>query len=400
MAFGGRALPGVEPKYLNSPEGPLFHKRSTLFMLDQARRPIDQDDTAIVVEGYFDCLSLHRAGITNAVATLGTALTEQHASKLRRAQRIVLCYDADPAGRRAAETAARVLLAAERRDRATTIDVMVLPAGEDPDDVVRAGGAEAFRRHLDGAMSLIDFLLADAPAERAARRRIGAELAATVAAAGNPVHRQQLLDELAQRLDLPYHVMEEAAQGSTPREPRRTRADNVTRPARPIPAGECLLARQLLEGSRSSRSRLLAVVEEAQLTDQRTRSLVGAVRAICSHLDPEPDELLAELTRDQPEPLRELVAELINMDGPAVSDNAVASLLRDVLLHQTSEQLRVVQRRIDHAEGHDDPQQLRELLAEKQRIVAERAEIRSGRHHQLQLESTGEGCQNPDGDPH
>jgi DNA primase len=401
VAFGGRALPGVEPKYLNSPEGTVFHKRSTLFMLDQARRQIDTEDTAIVVEGYFDCLSLHRAGISNAVATLGTALTEQHAAKLRRAGRVVLCYDADPAGRRAAETAARVLLAAERRDTATTVEVMVLPAGEDPDDVVRAGGAKAFRAHLDTAMPLIDFLLADAPTDRAARRQRGAELAAAVAVAGNPVHRQQLLEELARRLDLPFQVVEEAALQTGSRSQSAAREPATAASAtRPLPAGEQQLARLLLEGSASTRARLLAGVVEAQLTDDRTRTLVAAIRAICEHLQPETEELLAELTRDQPEPLRQLVSELLNCDGPAVSEDSVGSLLRDVLLRQSSEELRALQRQIDAAERSGEEDRVRELLTTKQQIARERARIRTGTHELLTLEHRPKGCQNLEGDPH
>ncbi len=106
IAFGGRILGDGEPKYLNSPESPLFHKRSTLFCLDRARRAIADKAEAVVVEGYFDCFSLHLVGINHVVATLGTALTAEHARLLRRRVgadgRVVLCYDADSAGRRAA----------------------------------------------------------------------------------------------------------------------------------------------------------------------------------------------------------------------------------------------------------------------------------------------------------
>ena len=108
IAFGGRALGDTEPKYLNSPENDLFRKRSVLFMLDRARRAIADAGSVLVVEGYFDCLSLHRAGVTNAVATLGTSLTREHARLLRRlTPRVILAYDADAAGRRAAAQGAR-----------------------------------------------------------------------------------------------------------------------------------------------------------------------------------------------------------------------------------------------------------------------------------------------------
>ena len=112
IAFGGRILGDGEPKYLNSPESTLFHKRSTLFCLDRARRAMADAARALVVEGYFDCLSLHRVGVEYAVATLGTALTTDHARLLKRRLGTeglaMLCYDADSAGRRAAATGASV----------------------------------------------------------------------------------------------------------------------------------------------------------------------------------------------------------------------------------------------------------------------------------------------------
>ena len=143
IAFGGRVLGDGEPKYLNSPETQIFRKRSTLFCLDRARRPIADLARVLVVEGYFDCLSLHRVGIDDAVATLGTALTTDHARLLKRRLGpegiALLCYDADNAGRRAAAAGAQVLLEA-----GVDVAVVVLPAGEDPDDVIRERGVEAF----------------------------------------------------------------------------------------------------------------------------------------------------------------------------------------------------------------------------------------------------------------
>ena len=146
IAFGGRILGDGEPKYLNSPEGPLFSKRSTLFNLDRARVSISHGGEALVVEGYFDCLSLHREGITNAVATLGTALTREHSRSLKRLLggegRVLVSFDADAAGRRAAAGAAQVLLEA-----GVDMAVVMLEGGKDPDDVIRDGGVEAFREH-------------------------------------------------------------------------------------------------------------------------------------------------------------------------------------------------------------------------------------------------------------
>ena len=132
IAFGGRALGDEKPKYLNSPETSLFSKSQVLFLLDRAARAFASADRAIVVEGYFDCIALHQAGLTETVATLGTALSEQHARELaRRVPRVVVCFDGDDAGRQAAVGAVRTLLAASLE-----VSVLLLPEGQDPDDVV------------------------------------------------------------------------------------------------------------------------------------------------------------------------------------------------------------------------------------------------------------------------
>ena len=230
IAFGGRILGDGEPKYLNSPESALFHKRSTLFCLDRARRAIADEATAVVVEGYFDCFSLHLVGITNVVATLGTALTSDHARLLRRRLgadgRVVLCYDADSAGRRAAATGAGVLLEA-----GVTVAVVGLPPGTDPDDVVRVQGGEAMREMLANPSSLVEFLVQDLPDERTARQRGAAELAALVGAARDPHIRDELFMELTQRMGFSEEVLRDLARQMevSRRWPRR--------PEPPHPAG-------------------------------------------------------------------------------------------------------------------------------------------------------------------
>ncbi len=141
LGFGARALaPGDEPKYLNSPETSVYHKGSFLFALEQARRHIEPAGEVIVVEGYFDAIALHQAGLRHTVATSGTALTPEHVKILRRmTTKVALTYDGDTAGRDAVARSLGVLLA-------EGLDVVVvdLPAGEDPDTLVRRGGVEAW----------------------------------------------------------------------------------------------------------------------------------------------------------------------------------------------------------------------------------------------------------------
>ena len=155
VAFGGRALGDAQPKYLNTAETPVFNKRKLLFGLDRAHRAIAGEGAAIVVEGYMDAIAAWEAGVLNVVATLGTSFTEEHATLLlRRAPRIVFCYDSDAAGQ---EATLRALSAV--RGRAAEVRVLLLPDGKDPDEYVRTHGAEAFRALVGDAVPVPAFRL-------------------------------------------------------------------------------------------------------------------------------------------------------------------------------------------------------------------------------------------------
>ena len=155
VGFGGRVLGDGIPKYLNSPDTPLFKKGQTLFALDVAREAVSRTKTVIVVEGYFDAIALHQAGLTHTVATLGTALTLDHVQMLRRfASKVVLLFDPDAAGVRAALRGLDLFV-----NSGLGVKVVTLPAGEDPDTYVRKEGIDAFTRLEQQAPSLLDFAL-------------------------------------------------------------------------------------------------------------------------------------------------------------------------------------------------------------------------------------------------
>lgn len=152
LAFGGRTLGDAQPKYLNSPESTLYSKRMHLYGMHLARGPISRGDEAILVEGYFDVVSLHQAGVPRAVASLGTALTPDQATLLRRYTRTaVLAYDADRAGEQATLKGAEVLEEAGLR-----VLVARMPDGEDPDSLSRQG-PEAVAEVIRKAVGVIDF---------------------------------------------------------------------------------------------------------------------------------------------------------------------------------------------------------------------------------------------------
>ena len=157
IAFGGRVLGKGEPKYLNSPETPLFHKGRELYGLHEHRRAIQGENRVVVVEGYMDVVMLDQHGVDNAVATLGTAITADQAARLLRlADDVVFAFDGDNAGRKAAWRALENSLPQVQDGK--RLAFLFLPEGEDPDSYVRARGADAFRKLCDGALPLSDFL--------------------------------------------------------------------------------------------------------------------------------------------------------------------------------------------------------------------------------------------------
>ncbi len=158
IGFGGRVMGQGEPKYLNSPETPLFSKGTELYGLFEARHAIRENDYVLVVEGYMDVVALAQLGFANAVATLGTACTAVHVQKLlRQTDAVVFSFDGDAAGRRAARRALEACLPHVADNK--TIRFLFLPAEHDPDSYVREEGTDAFARQVQNAMPLSRFLL-------------------------------------------------------------------------------------------------------------------------------------------------------------------------------------------------------------------------------------------------
>lgn len=151
IAFGGRVLVNEKPKYLNSPESNIFHKGSILYAYHLARQSIKQHNQAVLFEGYVDVIKAHQAGITNAVASLGTSLTEEQAGLLTRlAETIIICYDSDSAGIEATFRAAKLLEGFE-----STIKIASMPSGLDPDDYISQFGGEKFKTDVIGASQTV-----------------------------------------------------------------------------------------------------------------------------------------------------------------------------------------------------------------------------------------------------
>ncbi|MDH0864638.1 DNA primase [Mitsuaria sp. GD03876] len=243
IGFGGRVLDKGEPKYLNSPETPVFHKGRELYGLYEARPAMRRRGYALVVEGYMDVVALAQHGFGNAVATLGTACTADHVQKLFRfTESVVFSFDGDAAGRRAAGRALEAALPHANETR--TIKFLFLPTEHDPDSYVRELGAEAFERCVEGAVPLSRQLMETAadgcdlgtPEGRAKMLSVAKPL---WAALPDGLLKRQLLGELARRAQLPdaelqalwANAMPPAAPGTRPRADRPAAAAPAPRAA-------------------------------------------------------------------------------------------------------------------------------------------------------------------------
>ncbi len=248
IAFSGRTLgsDAETAKYLNSPETPLFRKGNVLFGLQKTKRALIEAGSAIVCEGQLDLITLFEAGITNVVAPQGTAFTEQQARILKRfVEQVVLCFDADAAGQKAAERSLESLLAND-----LVVRIAEMPAGEDPDSIVRSQGKEAFEERIAEARDFFDYWIEREAAATdlgamGSKMQLARKMAETVARVHDPIMRAEVANRVTARIGVAARDFE-----SLLKRPARSYASAETRetPATPAPPPRhdvallCLLA--------------------------------------------------------------------------------------------------------------------------------------------------------------
>jgi DNA primase len=372
IAFGGRILPGVRttagdppPKYLNSPESPLFRKGQTLYGLAEGREAIRRSARAIVVEGYVDVLSLVQAGIEDVVAPLGTALTADQLRALRRfSETVVACFDGDDAGRRAAARSFAVFVEAGLWGRAA-----FLPAGEDPDSFVRGHGREAMDRVLAAAEPLVEAFLEtvagsvpDAVVRRAEAAR---EIARILKQVKNPIEQDVLARLAADRLG----VREDLLRRDGPEAPR---------PPAPVAASSTAEGHAL---SDEQRLLVLMAIEPPFLHRVHREGLMRdfgdpahrdvADRLLAADVDDDTDarvQLLPPRLRDHA--IKRLLGEIEDEDRQREFADCVARIVRRrrgrTEIARMREELRAAESRGDH-------EQSRRIQADMQRLLSESA---------------------------
>lgn len=284
VAFGGRTLGDDSAKYLNSPETPLFSKSRILFGFDKARPTIGEKREVIVVEGYIDAIMLHQAGVTNVVATLGTALTESHVKLVKHlVDRVFICFDGDEAGERAADRALEATLR-----HGLEVRVVILPSGQDPADCILAHGAEGFTTNLHSAQDALEFkwrcVAGTVGSGHTSARRQAAEdflrFVARVSADGgvDPLQQAFLVGRLSELLSLPpARVYERLGRLQGAAKPDRAGAESVISEASEYRAA----VRGLPPGLVSAVEELfgLAIAEGANLS--RVSAALGSVSGYC-----------------------------------------------------------------------------------------------------------------------
>src|SRR5213080_438933 len=341
VAFGGRGFGDEQPKYLNSPETPLYTKGNLLYGADLARTTIQSENRALLVEGYVDCLMAHQHGFTETVAALGTAFTPAQLALLRRyCDEVVTFFDADAAGQKAAERAEELLdpttggvaWAVNRSGGfdgggALRVKVALLPAGHDPDTFLRAGGAAAFAERVAGARSLLSYVLertirsSEATGQRG-RANAFARVALMLSKVTDAEEAAVLSREAAVRLGVDATQLWIEAQ----------RLQTSLRRKPPVPVGVATTAAAppawerdlltLLLASAAARGVLLPLLEGEDLAHAALREVAMALRA---RPDAEGAALLAELPS---EAARHTLSALLVADPPPSDTEAIEQFRR------------------------------------------------------------------------
>jgi DNA primase len=336
IAFGGRVIEAAEPKYLNSPETPLFHKGRELYGLYEARQALRKVERLLVVEGYVDVVRLAQSSIHYAVATLGTATTPEHLNRLFRVtSEVVFCFDGDRAGRTAAWRALENALEHARDGR--QLRFLFLPEGHDPDTLVGAEGSDAFEKRIEGAQPISEFLVGQLVARTDlssvdGRARLAELARPLLARVPHGVYRELLLERLAAEVRMPAGRLAELLKAPAGT-PRAARAD--TRHARggrraPSAGRQPLLTQAImLVLHHPGAARAIAILPPWLDADDRGFAVLKELLET-AHAQPELiTGQLVERWRDRPE--FERLNELAGQESLLTDSRAAARELESVL---------------------------------------------------------------------
>jgi DNA primase len=367
VAFGGRALGDDLPKYLNSPETPIYTKSNILYHLDRAKEALRQRDFAVLVEGYMDAIAVARAGISNVVASCGTSLTEPQVKLLNRfTRRIIVNYDPDTAGQAATERSLTILL-----EQGAEVRVLALPGGKDPDSFIRSEGAAAYTKLLNEAPPYVDYLISRARkmdmTTGEGKLRAVNFLMPYVQRIPDRILRSEWATRIAQQLRIEEPVLRESMRkaASERRSEVKARPELVGRVGKPA---ERRLVQMLIEAE-AFRAQLAQEIraEELHRGLESERILAALVEACATGVRPDAAELaLALEDRD-----RRLLFEIAFESAAPPTWEEAESCLAVLRRRRAEEELSVVQKQIESfaaAAGAGAGGELRRLLERKQEL--------------------------------
>lgn len=382
IAFGGRLIADQEgPKYLNSPETPIFSKRRELFGLNLAKKFIDREwPNLILVEGYMDFLALYQHGFRNAVATLGTALGEDHVRLMRRfVEEVIVVYDGDKAGEAAALRGLEVLL-----EGGMQVKLVSLPKGEDPDDFLNKRGNDAFAALLKNAQDFFDYklqaLLARYPRQDAlGLSKISREMFETFLKVKNTVMLSEYFKRLARALQVDEHSLRtEFSRLGKKDVPAKERPQEVAaRPEGGKPAPEELLLLVLMAEVPPFCDRACGEIKDTDLKTPASRQLFEYLRQV--NEQGKKCTLSGLLVRIQDPQYREqLVAAMVSLDETADRERILEDCIGKIKQGRASGRLEELRRMILAAESGGDEAKVRAATQEYQELLRRSREVRKG----------------------
>jgi DNA primase len=361
IGFGGRVLDDSEPKYLNSPETELFHKGRELYGLFECRQATRSLQRLLVVEGYMDVVSLHQAGITYAVATLGTATTPEHLQRIfRLVGEVVFCFDGDRAGRAAAWRALENAVGEVKQGR--QVRFLFLPDGHDPDSMVREEGAAAFEARMASAYPLSDYLIRELsersdPSSVDGRAKLVELARPLIRRIPSDVYRELLVSQLAEAVRMRPARLAELLQADERAAPAYGEPTPTgRRSARPAPVavvGRGNLVRQAIS-LLVHYPAAAAGIQRADALDRVDRAGVPLLVELLTQLREDPPASMAALLerwRGRPEhaPLSKLAATECLVSGTEAAAAEIRSAIERLVDEDTVTKLEALQQKAREA---------------------------------------------------
>jgi DNA primase len=364
IAFGGRAMGDDMPKYMNSPETPIYSKSNVLYHLDRAKEALRQNDFAILVEGYMDAIAVARAGFANVVASCGTSLAEPQVKLLGRyTRRVVVNYDPDVAGQAATERSLALLL-----EKEFDVRVLALPGGADPDKFLKESGADAYRKLLTAAPAYLDYLIGRA-------RQMDRTTAAGKVAALNflmpyvqRLPNRLLRSEWATRIASELRVDEPVLRESLRRAAAERRSEVKPKPELLAPAvkpAERRLIQMLIEAEGFREKLARTLIDEAL---HRGLECERVLEALITRVEERPDPaVLAEALEERD---RRLFFEIVFESSAEATWEEAESCLSVLRKRHVERELADLQKQIESKPAPDDLRRIVTRRLELQKLLA------------------------------